>query len=175
MTCSSLNTQAWYFFSALFPFLCILLPTTTTHACRYYAFMTHDRMKLLFKRSEFIAPLSPWPSIFRYTFPAKESRMVNLIVFTNSVSIWCPSNLSDNFGTTLSQCFFNKAEFRENHDTTAVTLRPSWHIMANLDKVPSNVILKFQTLITWLDCQHRNFPRNSRNYVYVTFDDLAKD
>ena len=48
-------------------------------------------------------------------------------------------------------------------------------LWTNLDKAPSNVTLKFQTLITWLDCQHRNFPRNSRKYVYVTFDDLAKD
>ena len=40
----------------------------------------HDRMKLLFRWSDFIAPLPPFPCIFQYTFPAKESTMVNLII-----------------------------------------------------------------------------------------------
>ena len=82
-TCSSFNTQVWYCFNALFPFLCVLSPTTTTHACLNYAFMRLDRMKLLFNRSDFIAPRPL--CIFQYTFPAKESTMVNLVVFTKSI------------------------------------------------------------------------------------------
>ena len=41
MKCSPLNTQVWYFFIALFPFLCILFPTAAMHACLYYAIMRH--------------------------------------------------------------------------------------------------------------------------------------
>ena len=101
MTCSSLNTQVWYFFNALFPFLRILLPTTTTHACLNYAFMRYDRMKLLFRRSDFIAPLPPCSCIFQYIFPAKETTMVNLIVFKSE----CPLSLSQSWHMIKNQNF----------------------------------------------------------------------